>query len=71
MRRSPGEATDIEDCIADIWLDVERGTPAPKVSEQVLWQQEGFAMLLLNVEVPDEDEEGEDGMIKRSWYLSR
>jgi hypothetical protein len=66
---TPGYASEVVECLPDIWFDVERGKRAPMVKEQALLQQAGFAMILLNVAVRDEDEEDEEEMLGRRWHL--
>jgi hypothetical protein len=56
-----GIASDICECIPDIWINVERGKPAPQLYEQVLGQRDDFAIVMLWLEPPnnDDDEEGD------------
>jgi Zn-dependent peptidase ImmA (M78 family) len=55
-----GIASDVCECVPDIWIHVERGRPAPQLYEQVLWQRDDYAILMLWLEAPGENEEEED-----------
>jgi hypothetical protein len=63
----PGAATDQTSCLPTVWIDVEWGRTAPELFEQVLMQQEGFALIMLHLVKPDEDEEEEERAIEESW----
>jgi uncharacterized protein DUF955 len=52
-----GVASDICACVPDVWIDVERGKPAPQLYEQVLGQRDGFAIVMLWLELPEEDDD--------------
>jgi hypothetical protein len=52
--------SDVIDTLAGIWLDVEYGKPAPALFEQIYLQASGFALVLLWVEHPEEDEHDPD-----------
>ena len=45
---------------AELWIDSDRGERLPALYEQVFIQQEGFALLLLWIEIADEEEADED-----------
>lgn len=45
---------------AELWIDLDRGKRLPTLYEQVFLQQEGFALLLLWIEIADEEELDED-----------
>ena len=62
-----GVASSIDECTADLWIEVTRGQRAPTLYEQVLLQQEGFGLIMLHLEKPDEDEEEEERDLERSW----
>jgi Zn-dependent peptidase ImmA (M78 family) len=47
----------IAEARAGEWLESEWGKPLPELYEQVFFQQNGFAMILLWAELPDEDED--------------
>jgi Zn-dependent peptidase ImmA (M78 family) len=51
--RKPSE---VIDTLAGVWLDVEYGKSAPALFEQVYLQANGFALVMLWVELPEEDE---------------
>src|SRR6266508_558410 len=62
-----GVASNICECIPDLWIEVKRGQPAPTLFEQVYPQQNGFALILLHLEQQDEDEAAEEADLQRSW----
>jgi Zn-dependent peptidase ImmA (M78 family) len=59
-RAREGVASDVCECVPDIWIDVERGKPAPQLYEQVLGQRDDYAIVMLWLEKPQEDEEQQD-----------
>lgn len=59
----------MEDCPAELWIDVDRRRRTPLMSEQVYLQRDGFAMMLLWLESRDEDEDREDDEIEKSWEV--
>jgi hypothetical protein len=52
-----GVASDVCECVPDLWIDVERGRPAPQLFEQVLGQRDEFAIVMLWLEPPEDDQE--------------
>jgi Zn-dependent peptidase ImmA (M78 family) len=63
LHRFKGELnvpSDFAECVPDNWIDVKRGEPAPGLSEQVYLQKDGFALILLHLILPEEDEEDRD-----------
>ncbi len=56
-----GVPSDVDTRIADLWIDVERGRAAPRISEQVCLQSNDFAMIMLWYESVDDPEYDEDG----------
>jgi hypothetical protein len=57
-----------------LWIDVERGRPAPVVSEQVCLQASGFALVMLwhePAEDDDEDEDRDEGRTSRERWKDR
>jgi hypothetical protein len=54
-----GAVSEMSECIPDIWIDVERGRPAPQLFEQVLGQSDDFAIVMLWLEPAEEDEDGD------------
>ena len=62
-RHAVSETSEIEEIDAGVWLDVPFGKCAPTLYEQVHQQQGGYALILLSIEEPDEDDEGDD----RNW----
>jgi Zn-dependent peptidase ImmA (M78 family) len=65
----PGSASEIRECTPDIWINVERGVRAPTMYEQVLWQRDGFAVLMLWLEPATEadEEDNEDWTAKQRY----
>ncbi len=63
-----GTATAHEECTPDEWINVEFGKTAPSLTEQVYFQRDGFALILLKLEIPSE-EDLEDEEIERSWRV--
>jgi hypothetical protein len=61
--------SDKVECVPDLWLDVPRGKRASTLFEQVYPQQDGYALIMLHLIQPDEDDEIEDGDIARSWHV--
>ena len=57
-----GVPSDVDTRLPDNWIDVERGRQAPRMSEQVYLQSNGFALIMLwyePAEDPNFDEDGE------------
>jgi hypothetical protein len=65
-KHEQGVASDFAEGIADDWIDVKRGERAPALYEQVYLQQKGFALILLHLVEPDEDDEDERAL-EQSW----
>lgn len=63
-----GIASDFKECVPDIWIntDDKRSTT---LLEQVYAQQRGYALILLKLEAPSEDEEDEERALERSWHV--
>ena len=56
----PGQFSPVEECDADTWIsdrDVQR---VEVLTEHLLAQRDGFAMLLLHAELVDEDDDGDE-----------
>jgi Zn-dependent peptidase ImmA (M78 family) len=62
-----GVASDMREIIAENWIEVKRGERAPILYEQVYVQQQGFALILLQLERPHEEDEEEERSLERSW----
>jgi hypothetical protein len=58
-------ASDGVDTVADSWIEVEYGQRAPELFEQVYLQQSGFALILLWVEMPEEQDVDDDRTSKQ------
>ncbi|MHC2018918.1 ImmA/IrrE family metallo-endopeptidase [Methylobacterium sp. CM6247] len=62
----PNIAGDIAACSPDLWIDVKRDLRAPALYEQVYLQQNGFAMILLRLELPPE-ESADERRLEEGW----
>lgn len=49
----------VSEARAEIWLESDWGKPLPELYEQVFFQQNGFALIMLWAELPDEEEESD------------
>lgn len=58
-----------EECVPDLWLNVEFGKRAPLLTEQIYRQRDGFAFLLLKIEKPSEEDDDEELALERSWRV--
>jgi Zn-dependent peptidase ImmA (M78 family) len=56
-----GVPSDVDTRLPDNWIDVERGREAPRMSEQVYLQANGFALIMLWYEPADDSDYDEDG----------
>ena len=56
-----GVPSDVDTHLPDNWIDVERGRQAPRMSEQVYLQANGFALIMLWYEPADDLDYDEDG----------
>jgi hypothetical protein len=67
--------TEIMECLPDHWINIERGTAAPKLYEQMMQQRDGFAMTMLWVEFQgeyeEEDFDGEEDLTSKQRYRDR
>jgi hypothetical protein len=69
------DITEINVCLPDYWINVERGQPAPKLYEQVMKQRDNFAMTMLWIEIEDEGDgeefDKEENMTSAQRYRDR
>jgi Zn-dependent peptidase ImmA (M78 family) len=67
------ELSDISENNAGLWLESEWGKRLPTLYEQVFFQQEGFALLMLWVETTeeDEDEDADERRTSKERYRNR
>jgi Zn-dependent peptidase ImmA (M78 family) len=65
----PGIMSDIRECTPDVWINVERGKPAPTLFEQYYPQRDGYGLLMLKLEVADEDDEEEERDLEGRWRV--
>ena len=56
FRRGAGQTSEFLETRAEQWLQSDWGKPLPSLSEQVLFQREGFALVMLWAEFPEEEE---------------
>lgn len=61
-----GSASAIETCEPELWLGLRDAGKVAAMTEQVLWQRSGFALILLNAEMRDEDDD-EIEAVDRRW----
>jgi Zn-dependent peptidase ImmA (M78 family) len=54
-RLQPGQRSEPEECEADVWFSERVAARVDLLTEQLLGQADGFAMLLLHAELADED----------------
>jgi hypothetical protein len=66
-----GACTDFAECTPDLWIDIERGKRAPEMLEQVHYQRDGYALILLHLVQAGESEEDEDEHIEQRWRQPR
>ena len=60
--------SEIDACLPDLWIDVERGRRAPKLCEQVCLQAQDYAILMLWYEPQeDEDDEHDERTARQRW----
>lgn len=65
-RLPEGAASAIETCEPELWLGLRDASKVAAMTEQVLWQRSGFALILLNAEMHDEDDD-ETETVDRRW----
>ena len=54
--RNPGDVSPIEDCEPEVWLSSTSARKVEVMTEQVLEQKSGFALLMLHAEMSDDDD---------------
>jgi len=52
-------ASDFTETLPDHWVEVRRGEAAPVIFEQIYRQRDGYGLILLHLELPEEDEDEE------------
>lgn len=67
-RLAPGELSDIEECDADVWFGESQARRIDILTEQLLAQRDGFAMVLLHAEMVDDED---DNTASRSRWSAR
>lgn len=68
---TPGQMSDMVEARAQYWLESDRGKPLPELYEQVAFQRDGFAMVLLWAEFAEESEDGEDNRTSKERLRDR
>jgi Zn-dependent peptidase ImmA (M78 family) len=64
----PNVASAITECLPDHWIDVMRGKAAPLLYEQVYYQRDGYALILLQLEQEaNNEEEQEEVELEHRW----
>jgi len=59
-KHDEGAASEIDETDAGIWLEIERGSQAPTLYEQVYAQRQGYALIMLSLEEGSDDPEDHD-----------
>jgi hypothetical protein len=65
-RLPQGTISAIESCEPELWLGLRDASMVAAMTEQVLWQRSGFALILLNAELRDEEDD-ESEAVDRRW----
>ena len=68
---TPGQISDMVEARAQYWLESDWGTPLPQLYEQVAFQREGFAMVLLWAEHSEEEDDGDDDRTSKERLRDR
>jgi hypothetical protein len=66
-----GVPSDIDETDAGVWIDVQRGKKPLTLYEQVLLQRDSFAMIMLSMDPPNEDEEDPEDDLTSAQRLQR
>ena len=53
---APGTTSEIVDCIPELWLSADAARTVDSMTEQVLNQSDGFALVMLHAELRDEED---------------
>ena len=67
----PGRMSDVVEARAQDWLESDWGRPLPELYEQVAFQRDGFAMILLWAEIVEENDDGEDNRTSKERLQQR
>jgi hypothetical protein len=70
LHRAPkhlGAPTDLEEIGGEQWLQTEWGKKTPSLYEQVLYQSDGYALIMLWAEMPEDDEENDERTAKERY----
>ena len=64
-----GVASDREECDPELWVAPITGQRFQGMTEQVYLQQNGYALIMLHLDVADEEEEAEERDLTESWHV--
>lgn len=64
-----GVASTQEECDPELWVSPRSGQRFRGMTEQVYPQRNGYALILLHLNVADDDEEAEEDSIQSSWRV--
>ena len=68
---TPGRVSDMVEARAQFWLESDWGRQLPALYEQVAFQREGFAMILLWAEPAEDEEDDEDRLTSKERWQRR
>lgn len=71
LRPDLRKASEMVEAKAEFWLETEWGKPVPNLCEQVAFQQNGFAMILLWADQLEEDNDREEYLTSAQRYKDR
>lgn len=52
----PGMISDVSECDIDLWLPASASRTVDSITEQVLWQRDGYALIMLHADIIDDDD---------------
>lgn len=65
--RFPGSISAVEECELHLWLGDREARKVVSLTEQVLEQRNGFALLMLHAEMADDDDDDEHDRGRQRW----
>ncbi len=71
VKPTSGALTGVEEVAAETWLDIPYGKQAPALYEQVYPQRDGFALLMLWTEKPEEEDDKDDDRTSKERLRDR
>jgi hypothetical protein len=69
-RLAPGDVGEWGAVLADDWVGVERGRPAPELYAQIQAQRDCWWLALLQIEQHDDDEDENEAGLRESWEVT-